>query len=397
MIHLGRWRAAAAILACAGVGATTATQVHAQSIFGAAGLGLRVDALDARLMAMGSVGPGAPGNSLVPDSPAAAAGFRLPTITATMQPSWGSFEDGAGGGDIQGVRFPVLAVAYPTGQVVVTASYGSFLDQRWAAERVTGFQIGGETLEATDRFESRGGVSTFRVGLARPVGERAAVGVSVGRHTGRVTRAFGRAFDSLAVGVDVASFSDAAEWGYSGTVVSLGARLDPNPVFRVGAALTWNGTLTAESRDEDGSRGDTEFDLPVELRVGASARLTPALSLTAGLSLADWSDADGGVESITTRGRTLGFSGGLESTGVRFAGRRLPVRLGYRRSELPYQASGVDAVESAFSAGLGLRLAELDEIILAGLDLALERGSRTAGTLDETFWRMTLSLRVSGG
>lgn len=374
-----------------------AQDLQAQSIFGAAGLGLRVDALDARLVAMGSVGPGAPGNSLPPGSPASAAGLRLPTITATMQPSWGSFEDGAGGGDVQGVRFPVLAIGYPTSFAVVTASYGSFLDQRWAARRVTGFQIGGETLEATDRFESRGGISTFRIGLAREVGERAAVGISVGRHTGKVSRAFGRSFDSLAVGSDVASFADVAEWGYSGTVITLGARLDPNPVFRVGAALTWNGTLTAESRDELTPRGDAEFNLPVELRVGASARLTPALSLNVGVTMADWTDSDGGLEEITTRGRTLAFSGGVESTGVTFAGRTLPLRLGFRRSELPYQANGVDAVEQAVTAGLGLRLAELDEVILAGLDVALERGSRSAGIIDESFWRMTLSLRVSGG
>ena len=371
--------------------------VDAQSSFGAAGLGLRIDALDARLRAMGAVGPGSFGPAVTPDDPAATARLVLPTITGSMQPSWGSLDDGGAQEDLQGVRFPAMGLAYPLPWFVLSATYGSYLDQRWAAERSSTFEIGGETLEATDRFESRGGIATFRLGAARALGERAAVGVSIGRHTGRVTRAFARGFDTLSASSDIASFTDVAEFGYSGTVVSLGANVDPLPILRVGASLTWNGTLTAESRDEEDPGPDTDFDLPTEFRLGASARLTPRLALTAGVTWADWSGADGGVEGINPVGTAVTFAAGLEATGVTFAGRTLPLRLGYRRADLPYRVGEDDAVESALAAGLGLRLAQAEDLILAGLDLAVERGGRTAGALDESFWRMTVTLRVSGG
>ncbi len=369
----------------------------AQSVFGAAGLGLPVDALDARLRAIGSLGPGVMGSSLAPDDPSGAARLLLPSISGTMQPSWGDFEDGSESGELQGVRFPLIALAYPTRHVVVTASYGSYLDQRWAAERSIGFEIGGDSIQATDRFESNGGIATFRIGAARALGSRVAVGVSMGRHTGKVSRGFARGFDTLSAGSDVASFTDVAEWRFSGTVVSVGATFDPLPILRLGASATWNGVLTAEAKDDGVDRGETEFELPMEFRLGASARLTPRLTAQAGLHIADWTDADGGLEEISTSGRTVAFSGGVEATGVRFANRTLPLRLSYRRATLPYRPGTENPVESAIAAGLGLRLAEVEETTLAGLDLTLERGSRSADTLEESFWRMTLTLRLSGG
>jgi hypothetical protein len=57
---------------------------------------------------------------------------------------------------------------------------------------------------------------------------------------------------------------------------------------------------------------------------------------------------------------------------------------------------GGDANEQVFTGGLGFALNETNEIVLASLDLGVERGRRLGGTYREDFWRATLSLRLLG-
>ena len=166
--------------------------VQAQSLFGGGGLGIPVEALDARARGLGGVGPGLFGATLTQSDPAGLAGVQLPMITVTMQPTWGEFDSDVSSGDLKGTRFPMLGVAYPFGTAgVFSVSYGGFLDQRWAAERPGSFLIGGETVPGTDRFESSewrdlaGAPLLWSARSWRPVGHRCA---SIGRFVGRVDR-----------------------------------------------------------------------------------------------------------------------------------------------------------------------------------------------------------------
>ncbi|MEZ4414893.1 MAG: hypothetical protein R3E10_04000 [Gemmatimonadota bacterium] len=367
-----------------------------QSLFGSGGLGLPLEALDARARALGVVGPGLLGGSMVPNDPASAATIALPTLMATMQPTWGRYEEGSLAGDLQGVRFPMLAVGYPIGPWGnLTATYQGVFDQRWAAERTTTVDVGGESVAAEDRFESQGGVALFQVGWGRRIGERVGVGAAFGRYTGRLDRAFTRTLDSLSVGNDVATFTEVAAWSYSGTAGSVGVQFDPVPIVRLGAAVGWSGSLKADPKPGFDAEGAT-FDLPLEYRFGASAALTRRLMVTGGFRYADWAGADAGIPGIETTGAVTALGLGMEWGGPRFIGRTLPIRLGYRRAGLPYRYGEGDPVESSLSAGLSLNLAQVEEFTLAGIDLALERGTRSDDTLSERFWRMTVSLRVSG-
>jgi hypothetical protein len=64
--------------------------------------------------------------------------------------------------------------------------------------------------------------------------------------------------------------------------------------------------------------------------------------------------------------------------------------------ELPFRFRDEDPVEKVFSGGIGLNITQVEQLVLAGVDLAVERGSRDAGTLSESFWRATLTFRVAG-
>jgi hypothetical protein len=87
---------------------------------------------------------------------------------------------------------------------------------------------------------------------------------------------------------------------------------------------------------------------------------------------------------------------GLELAQARLFGRTTPLRVGFRRRGLPFALEGESAHEQSFSAGFGLPLNVTNEVVLAAMDLAVERGNRTSGSYREDFWRATLSLKVAG-
>lgn len=363
----------------------------AQSLLSSGGLGFPLHAVDARSRALGSLGIGLFGPGVLPTDPAAAADLELPEVTFTGQHSWVSLQ-GPASPNASGARFPIIGVAYPVfGQGIATLTFGGVLDQRWQVELQRNVDLGEESVGVTDTFVSDGGVSAVRLGFARRIAPSLAVGISAGRYTGDVRRTFARSFDSLAVGSRIPPFTTGGFWSYSGPTVSAGAQLDIGDYFRTAATVTWSGDLKADpSDDTDG--GGADFSLPTEYRVGASGALTPTLSLVVGVSHADWSGVGDG-RAVTD------FGVGLELEEVGFAGRRFPLRLGYRRSQLPFRFDGDGPTESVWTGGIGLNLANLSQgsaVPRARIDIGLESGDRSAGSLSESFWRATFTVRVAG-
>ncbi len=383
------WLAALLVLA-------SAKGLAAQSLFNSEGIGTPADALDARSRAMGSIGVGLLGGVLLPTDPAGAAELSLPTLVMTAQPSWVDYRRSTPeeAGKFRGNRFPLLGIAYPVFHSgVATLTFGSVLDQRYQANRAVDVPLYDTTTTARDVFESSGGVSSVRLGFARPVVGGLSVGLSYGRYTGTLLRRLQRIFPQ---DTSIASYQSGGFWSYSGQSVTGGVSYRLGQVARIAGSMTWSGTLHAKaSSDTEG--GDGSYDLPLEYRIGASAVLMHGLNVTAGLARADWGAGnlrfnDGGTARTTTS-----YGLGMELTQASIFGKTAPIRIGYRKSDLPFLVSGQGMpTESALSGGLGLRFRESGDFTLAGLDLTLERGTRKDDYLKEHFWRGTLSLRVAG-
>jgi hypothetical protein len=368
----------------------------AQSLLSSRGLGFPVDPVDARSRALGGVGVGLFQPSLTPVDPAASADLAVPALNLTVQSLWAD-AGVEGANDPQGTRFPLLGLAYPVpGLGMASLTFSGVLDQRFRVDVPREIVIGGENTGVTDRFLSDGGVSSVRFGLARRLSPSLAVGASVGRYVGEVTRTFTRSFDSLQVGTGrVPDFRSQGSWAYGGFLATVGAQIDVGSIVRAAGSVTWSGELDAEpSGTTEGPT--TSFEMPLEVRAGASGRLTPDLALVLGLTWADWSDSEGEVETGLDATSTLGIGTGLEFTGFSLASRTLPIRLGYRWSELPFPVEGEAFDESSWTGGVGLNVVESAGIPLATVHLSLERGSRSGATLDEPFWRGALSMRVAG-
>ena len=368
-----------------------------QSVLAAGGLGLPLDAVDARARALGSSGVGLFGSHVMPGDPVGAVDLMVPTLVLTGQSAWLDVEQGGTTSTGSGNRFPALGVSYPVRTWgVLTLTYGAVLDQRWAFERRDTLDLQANArLEIADRFTSDGGVSAVRLGFAHRVAPSLAVGAAVGVYTGSSTRLFTRIFDTLAADVDIEPFRSSGHWSYSGPTASVGASTDVSDVFRAAVTLTWSGSLEADPSDD--TEGTTRsYEMPLELRGGVSGALAPDLNASVSYSWADWSGTTDDLD-VGGEGRATALGAGLEWEAATLFGRTMPLRVGWHQATLPFQILDTDATESALSFGMGLMLlAREDGVPLALVDIGLERGTREAAEVNESFWRSTVSVRVAG-
>jgi hypothetical protein len=366
----------------------------AQSLLAHGGLGLPAEALDARTRGLGGVGVGLMGWGIQPTDPAAAAGLRLPSVTASMQSGIAS-SDGVEG-TFGFTRFPVVGVAYPFGENVFSVTLGSWMDADWEARSPVTLQLAGEEVEGLDIFRSRGAMSQVRLGWARRLSESLALGLSAGSTVGSLERVFTRQLNPDQVGLEVSPFNSGARWDASGVLVTAGVAWDPSSLVRVGSSVAWSNGLRLSP--VEGSGGETRtFSVPMEYRLGGTAALSPQLALALGVTYADWSSMDGELEESGTRGSALGWGAGVEWTGSSIWSRPTPFRFGYRSQQLPFLLDGAAGVERAFTGGLGIHLADFEDVPVARVEIGFQRGTREAGDLSETFLRTTVSVRLAGG
>jgi hypothetical protein len=373
-----------------------ATPSGAQSLYNAAGMGLPVEALDGRARALGNLGIGLWGSGLLPGDPAAAGMFIVPTAVIVGQPSWVDYDHESGkSGSIQGSRFPLMGVGYPGFSGIFTLSLSSFLDQHYESERSLELDLRGEKSEVTDFFEQDGSIGSLNFGYSRPIGTSAALGFSFGRYAGSILRQLERDFSALSFPGALESYQTSSRWTYSGSSLTGGMAANLGTFARVAASVTWSGDLNATASD-DTSGMDRSFSLPMQYRLGTSIVLAPGLMITASAIRADWADIERDLDTPTTVGSTSNIGVGVELSRANIFGLALPLRFGYRTGKLPFSLGTGVATERIFSAGLGLSLSQADDIVLGGVDAAIERGRRSGSVLTEAFWRATISLRVSG-
>jgi hypothetical protein len=114
------------------------------------------------------------------------------------------------------------------------------------------------------------------------------------------------------------------------------------------------------------------------------------------MSYADWKPSNRGLEAESLVGTVMSWGGGVEWRSQAFGSRTLPLRLGIRKATLPFRLDGADPTETTYSGGWGLNFTQAEDFVLAGIDMAVEKGSRESGSFSEDFWRGTITFRVSG-
>ena len=371
-----------------------AGQVSGQSVFNAAGLGVPSEALDGRARSLGNLGIGLPGPGFIPTDPAAAGRLTLATGVIASQPSWVEYStSGTESGSFQANRFPLLGVAYPIFQGMASIQIGSFLDQRYTESSVGSVDLSTGTVPTLDEFVQNGSVSNVNLGYSRLFGRDIAAGLGVGRYAGSVVRTLTRTFEDGSTG-DVDSYVEEGRWSYTGHHLTAGVSTGLGDNVHVAASVQIPTALDASASDET-EGADRTYDLPVQYRFGASATYGTLL-FTGSAVLADWSGAQDALTGAVQAGSANGFGVGLEFSRARLWGRDAPLRFGFRRTGLPFSFGSDDVIERIMSGGVGLALNTTNDVVLAAVDLAIERGRRSGMGVVEKFWRATVSFKASG-
>jgi hypothetical protein len=95
-------------------------------------------------------------------------------------------------------------------------------------------------------------------------------------------------------------------------------------------------------------------------------------------------------------GKVASYGVGVEWDGMNFWAGSLPVRLGFRQSDLPFRFLENKVRESAISFGFTVVMVQALDLPLGALDVAIEVGNRNSGDFEESFRRLTVTTRVGG-
>ena len=374
--------------------ALVAWPLSAQAPLTSIGLGYPVAPVDGRAAALGGSGTGLLGGSFTVGNPADLLlhdepGFSmsLSREAVTVEGEGTSLDTGRG-------RFTTIRALVPYNDWAFSLAFGGEFDQDWSNILRDTLRLHDGAVPFEESREHDGGISTVDLSVARRIGP-IGVGITAQRLTGSLRQSFFRSFDDPADGapalVDIGGGRELSwrAWRFkAGGSVQVGDRVV------VGAALGQGGTLYGTEEGSD--RPDAEFDLPASVELGGSIRVAAELLVTAGAGRAWWSavepfgDATG---SQFTSHDVEWLGGGLEYRGMSLLGGQLPVRIGARRTGLPFSRGAEALTERAFSGGFGWEFQEG----LAVLDVAVEAGSRGDVAelgLAESFQRMTLSFSL---
>jgi hypothetical protein len=357
------------------------------------GLGYPVVPLDARAAAMGGTGLGLMGGTLSGRNPADLRGFSRPSLGITYAPEAVDVKSPGTSQTTGRSRLAIVQAVVPLRSWTVGMSFASGLDQDWSVSLQDTLESSYGDFPYDERREHDGGVSMVTLGVARQI-DRFSVGIDGTLLTGSLRQTFFRRFD-VAVddpgrAVEVASGEARFSWSglrlRGGLATAIGSRV------RVSGQIGISTDLKA-TRDTIGDAETYEFAMPLEWSVGGSARLAENLLASAAVGFADWSataaDLEGGAASDV-----LWYGAGLEYVGLEVFGAMMPLRAGFRRTDLPFHNPAEEPLsETAGTFGIGMEIGGGR----AAFDVALEFGTRgdlEASGLEEGFRRFSLSMAL---
>lgn len=375
-------------------GGISPTPAEAQTPVSAIGLGVPVTSIDARAAALGGTGLGLRDGSLSARNPADIVLFGRPALGITYAPEDVSVQGDDGSVDTGRSRMAVLRGAVPFDDWAVGIAFASELDQDWQVEFSDTLTTTDGTFPFTEQRSQDGGISSVNLTAARQLGS-VALGVEYAILTGRTQQRFRREFEpSVEDGSVVLNpASGRATWEYGGSRFRIGASAPLGDRVQVGADFSLAGDLTAERDTVAGPMGTRRYDMPAAVEIGASARVSDRLLVTGAGGWTGWAGSEGGSDTYVASNVTW-FGAGAELTGTRLLGANMPLRLGIRRTGLPFHAAGTEQPsETAVTFGLGVRVAEEKARIDVGFELG-SRGDLGDSGVEESFQRLSLSLAI---
>jgi len=375
------------IFAAAILVASYAPAARAQGALSLQGLGYPSGGVSARA---GGAGSGlADFDPLSLTTPASLAAVGSAALYFQYSPEFRKVTTGSGSASTTTARFPLVAGVLPMGQAwTLGLSSSTFLDRSTETD-LQRVQIVGaptDTVTLTERNRVLGAIDDVRVGLAWSTTPKFRFGVGAHVFTGSNRITFSQLFPDSSKYISTAQ---AGRISYAGFAASVGLEFHPSRLIGFAISGRKGGDLRAQS-------GDTAIGsarLPDHYSASVIYQGISGASISARVAHDAWSS----LSSLSSSG-IQAFDGwdagvGLEASGPRVMQRIITMRVGGRFRTLPFGLNGQKVSETTFAGGLGIPLTR-DR---AGLDIAIQRASRSAGADDikERGYILSLGLRVS--
>jgi hypothetical protein len=360
-----------------------ASSVRAQGSLSVQGYGYPPGQLSSQAMGMG--GSIAEFDPLSPINPASLMLWSRAGLYFQYEPEFRTVTTPTKSDGTRTARFPLVIGAAKLGErAMLGFSASTLLDRSSESSFQATEVLGTDTVAFTERFRALGSISDLRLAAAWALSSKLSLGVGghvyVGQNQLLVSRLFA---DSQTIG----NIEVERDLSFTGTALSAGLQWNPSRYVSFGASGRVGGGLRARSNDTTVSRGSAPDRFGAGIRVSSGG----GFSLAARADFTGWSKIVGlGTESLVPND-AWDIGVGAEIGGPRVLGAPSLLRVGGRRRTLPFEASGHEVTETAFSGGLGLPIAAGR----ASFDLAVQHARRSAAIdIKERAWTVSIGLAI---
>lgn len=349
--------------------ATVATSAAAQGTLGSQGFGYPAGGLSTHAEALG--GSIAESDPLSPVNPASLSSWGRPGLYLQYDPEYRTVQAGGSSSHTLTARFPMIAGAINIGQrFTLGLSATTFLDRTWEVTRNGYVLSGADSTLYGEKFSSNGAINDLRAALAYSILPNLSIGVGAHVLTGQNRLLITRALADTATAI----FNERSTLSYTGHSASAGINWRPIKVLSLGISGDAGGTLHS-------FRNDTSLStarVPKRFGFGGTFGGVSGVLLSANAEWNGWSSLNGLGDADAHAVDGWDYGVGAEIRAPSLFGQEIPVRLGYRKRILPFEAADAEVHESDYSFGIGIPVARGRSRI----DLSVTRANRTADLPD---------------
>lgn len=282
------------------------------------------------------------------------------------------------------VRFPLFAASGRLLRATFGLAFSSYLDRSWLNTYPDSQVLNGRRVPSSISASSKGGINDARAAVSWTFGPRLHVGAAVHVFPGENRISIARTFpDSTRLG----TFTDSGTLSYGGSAFSLGVLALPVAHLNIGATIRLGRAMQAR-------RGDStvvgEAKLPDRYSLSLAYDGVPGTNFAVRYSSESWSRMQGLGSARLAVFDATDVGVGAETAGPAVQGIASTFRLGYRTRQLPFGVGLSRVSETSADAGASLPLASGRTVF----DLAVQRAHRTAGSLSENAWIVSVGLSI---
>lgn len=349
--------------------ATFASSAAAQGTLSSQGFGYPAGGLSTHAEALG--GSIAESDPLSPVNPASLASWGRPGLYLQYDPEFRTVSAGGTSNSTLTARFPTLAGALTIGpRFTFGLSATTFLDRTWEVTRNGYVFSGPDSTLYGEKFSSDGAINDIRAALAFNVLPNLSVGVGGHVLTGSNHLSITRALADTST----ATFSELSTLRYTGHAASGGVNFRPLKTLSIGLSGEVGGTLTSFRNDTTLSTAK----VPKRFGVGGMFGGISGLLLSANAEWHGWSSLNGLGDSDAHAVDGWDYGVGAEIRAPSLFGQEFPLRLGYRKRILPFEADNAEVHETDYSFGIGIPISRGRSRV----DFSVTRANRSSALPD---------------